>query len=70
MRVNVEIKEGDYDRQYAEITVGGVTIVAYESNVRPGGVSVEIDTDEHFDPDMVKAWVNDWPLEAAAERLT
>lgn len=57
LEINVTLKNGDYCRQYAQITIGPVKITAYQSDVRAGGVTVEIDT-SHGAVDLA-VYVND-----------
>lgn len=42
--IGVELADGDYDRQYAKVTIGPMTVTVYQSEVRGGGVTLEIDT--------------------------
>lgn len=60
--VAAEIKEGDGDRPYAEVTIGDVTVTVYESLIEPGRVVVEVDTqdDRHLEvPTSLAVAIND-----------
>ena len=43
--LSVTREGGDLGREYIIVTIGGVEITIYQSEVRPGGVTVEIDHD-------------------------
>lgn len=57
LAINSKIEDGDYGRQYAEVTIGSVSITVYQSEGRAGGVTVEIDT--HAQPSDLAVYCND-----------
>lgn len=59
MDLSAVIRPGDNDLYYAEVTIGDVKITIYESPVRPGGVTIGIDTEQ---PAMLAVSLNDWDL--------
>lgn len=66
MPVSAHVEAGDYGRDYARLTVGGLEVTVYQSQVRPGGITVEIDGDD----DVIAVTVvnvNDWQVHPAEE---
>lgn len=53
LSISVVRAPGDYGRDYIQVEIGDLMITVYESELRPGGVTVEIDGE----PDMIKKTV-------------
>ena len=59
--VTAEVLPSDYGRQYARVIVGGLEVTVYQSQLRPGGITIEIDGDDAVIGKTVIN-INDWRI--------
>ena len=63
--ITAELLPGDFGREYIRVTIGDVEITVYQSEARPGGVTVEIDGEDQ-DLLILSVNVNDWEVYPSA----
>lgn len=56
--ISVEVKDGDYGRQYVFVMIGDVEVNLYQSEYRPGGVTIDVNG-ESIDLLKLSVCVND-----------
>lgn len=61
LAITAEVKPGDYGRDYVLITIGDLEVTVYESQLRPGGITIEIDGDDAVIGKTVIN-INDWRI--------
>ena len=59
--VTAEVLPSDYGRQYARVIVGDLEVTVYQSQLRPGGITIEIDGDDAVIGKTVIN-INDWRI--------
>ena len=58
-KITAIVDEGDDGYNYAIIRIGQAVVLVYESQVRPGGITVEVDTPANVPADFLAVYVDD-----------